>query len=43
MIAGLLNILAIYDAWGGPVMGESAKKDEEDHPDKTPAEASSAS
>jgi hypothetical protein len=30
MIAGLLNVLAIYDAWGGPVFGENAKKDEED-------------
>ncbi len=25
MIAGLLNILAIYDAWGGPVFGERKK------------------
>jgi hypothetical protein len=30
MIAGLLNILAIYDAWGGPVFSETAKKEEED-------------
>lgn len=30
MIAGLLNILAIYDACCGPVLGESPKKDEED-------------
>ncbi len=30
MIAGLLNILAIYDAWGGPVVTETAKKEEED-------------
>jgi hypothetical protein len=29
-IAGLLNVLAIYDAWGGPVLGETAKKEEED-------------
>jgi hypothetical protein len=26
MIAGLLNVLAIYDAWGGPVFGEKPKK-----------------
>lgn len=30
MIAGLLNILAIYDAWGGPVIAEGRKKEEED-------------
>ncbi len=30
MIAGLLNILAIYDAWGGPVFMETVVKDEED-------------
>lgn len=30
MIAGLLNILAVYDAWGGPVLLESARKEEED-------------
>lgn len=34
MIAGLLNILAIYDAWGGPVFAEPAPpkdaKDEDD-------------
>ena len=29
-IAGLLNILAIYDAWGGPVFTETAKKEDED-------------
>jgi hypothetical protein len=29
MIAGLLNILAIYDAWGGPVFTETAKKEDE--------------
>lgn len=27
MIAGLLNILAIYDAWAGPVLGEWGPKD----------------
>jgi len=26
MIAGLLNILAIYDAWGGPVLAEPRQK-----------------
>jgi hypothetical protein len=30
MIAGLLNILAVYDAWGGPVLSEPRKKDEEE-------------
>jgi hypothetical protein len=29
MIAGLLNILAVYDACCGPVPEESAKNDEE--------------
>ncbi|HWB08720.1 MAG TPA: DUF6677 family protein [Pirellulales bacterium] len=33
MIAGLLNILAIYDAWGGPAFSTPAKKDEDDKPD----------
>ncbi len=33
MIAGLLNVLAIYDAWGGPVIAESRRK-EEDEPAK---------
>ena len=32
MIAGLLNLLAIYDAWGGPVFGETTKKKEEEEP-----------
>ena len=30
MIAGLLNILAIYDAWGGPAYAVVEKKDEDD-------------
>jgi hypothetical protein len=30
MIAGLLNILAMYDAWGGPVFAEPGKEDQED-------------
>lgn len=30
MVAGLLNVLAVYDAWGGPVLSAEAKKEEED-------------
>ncbi len=30
MIAGLLNILAVYDAWGGPVLPESARKEDDE-------------
>jgi hypothetical protein len=42
MIAGLLNILAIYDAWGGPVFSETAKKEDEEKQEKdTPREAAS--
>ena len=37
MVAGLLNVLAIYDAWGGPVFGEKGKKEEEDDQDKDQA------
>ncbi len=33
MIAGLLNILAIYDALSGPVPVEAPKSEEEDEPD----------
>ena len=33
MIAGLLNVLVIYDAWGGPVFSETAKKDDEESPE----------
>ena len=35
MIAGLLNILAIYDAWGGPAFATSLpeKRDEDDEGD----------
>jgi hypothetical protein len=29
MIAGLLNILAIYDAWGGPVFAEPRRRKED--------------
>ncbi len=28
LIAGLLNVLAIYDAWGGPVFMEKKEEDE---------------
>ncbi len=30
MVAGLLNLLAIYDAWGGPIFPHADKKEEED-------------
>lgn len=30
MIAGLLNILAIYDAWGGPAYSIAEKKDDDE-------------
>jgi len=30
MVAGLLNILAIYDAWGGPVFAEQGKEEDEE-------------
>jgi hypothetical protein len=30
MIAGLLNVLAIYDAWGGPVFPEPGKEEDEE-------------
>ncbi|MBN2474678.1 MAG: hypothetical protein JXB62_08720 [Pirellulales bacterium] len=30
MIAGLLNVLAVYDAWGGPVFSETARKEEDE-------------
>jgi hypothetical protein len=34
MIAGLLNILAIYDAWGGPVFPEVKEEKEEEEKGK---------
>jgi hypothetical protein len=38
MVAGLLNILAIWDAWGGPVLSEPSKQErgppEDDKKDK---------
>lgn len=30
MVAGLLNILAVYDAWGGPVFPEKDKEEQDD-------------
>ena len=41
MVAGLLNILAIYDAWSGPVFAEKGKKeeDEEDEEDEQKGKA----
>jgi len=42
MIAGLLNILAIYDAWAGPVLEESVKEEKEEK-DSSPAEVESSS
>ena len=34
MVAGLLNVLAIYDAWGGPVFAEKGKEEDEDDQDE---------
>lgn len=34
MIAGLLNVLAIYDAWGGPAYSVPAKKEDDEKPDE---------
>lgn len=36
MVAGLLNVLAIYDAWGGPVF--TAKDEDDDHKADAPRE-----
>ncbi|MGH7135791.1 MAG: DUF6677 family protein [Pirellulales bacterium] len=33
VIAGLLNVLAIYDAWGGPAYAIAEKKDDDEKPD----------
>lgn len=43
MIAGLLNILAVYDAWGGPVFMEPAKKEDEDEEEKNERNPESSS
>ena len=34
LIAGLLNVLAIYDAWGGPVFTPPKREDEEEESEK---------
>ncbi len=34
MIAGLLNILVIYDAWSGPVFSEAVKKEDDEEEGK---------
>jgi hypothetical protein len=36
MIAGLLNILAIWDAYGGPVVTEPGKKEKEKERERGP-------
>ena len=38
MIAGLLNLLAVYDAWGGPVFPVEAKKEEEEEDEEEQGE-----
>ncbi len=37
LIAGLLNVLAIYDAWGGPVFLQPRREEEERQPRKKDA------
>jgi hypothetical protein len=39
MVAGLFNILAIYDAWGGPVFAEKGKEEEEDEEEEEKGKA----
>jgi hypothetical protein len=39
MVGGLLNILAMYDAWGGPVAPPPKKEDEDDSDHETKNEA----
>jgi TM2 domain-containing membrane protein YozV len=36
MIAGLLNVLAIYDAWGGPVLLEAPAKEKRQEDQRAP-------
>lgn len=43
MVAGLLNILAIYDAWDGPVFLETTGKDEDEEKDAKQGGKSEAS
>ncbi len=38
MIAGLLNILAIYDAWGGPIFASSKDEEEKEEEDESAEE-----
>ena len=38
MVAGLLNVLVVYDAWGGPVFGEAAKKEEDEEDEESQEE-----
>ncbi len=40
LVAGLLNVLAIYDAWRGPVFAEASDEDEEDEHDEEKEPAS---
>lgn len=34
MVAGLLNVLVIYDAWGGPVFADRSRKEEDEDEDE---------
>jgi hypothetical protein len=43
MVAGLLNILAVYDALAGPVIAEDKKKDENDEDEKKKSKDNDAS
>lgn len=43
MIAGLLNILAIYDAWGGPILPEAKKEKDDDEDQKADADGDDGS
>jgi len=42
MIAGLLNILAIYDAWGGPMLPEPKKKEDDEQEGESDGKGHSA-
>ncbi len=39
MVAGLLNVLAIYDAWGGPVFPEKHDEDDDQDPEDDPGKS----
>jgi len=43
MVAGLLNVLAIYDAWGGPVSPEKDEDDEEEDGERDEEKAAAKS